>query len=119
MPSSDGLLGTILERLRVVRGSDSRGEYVCWCLFHADGKGEPPHQPNLYVSERGFFCHACREKRGVQELAADLGVKLPADVTALQETYDYHDEKGEVLFQAVRHPGKKFVFRRPSVTVRE
>lgn len=59
--NKEELLKEILGKLKVVRGQDKRGEHVAWCEFHTDGEGDSPHQPNLYVSERGFICHACGE----------------------------------------------------------
>jgi len=107
------LLGEVLARLRVVCGPDARGEYVCWCPFHADGQGKPPHQPNLQVSERGFFCHACGAKGGLRQLAERLGVTVGAGGGSPEVAYDYRDEIGNLLFQVVRYKPKAFAQRRP------
>lgn len=109
-----GLLNEVLARLRVVRGPDARGEHVCWCPFHADGQGKPPHEPNLQVSERGFFCHACGTKGGLRQLAERLGVSIPAADSSPESTYDYRDENGDLLYQVCRYPSKKFLQRRPN-----
>lgn len=111
-PRHHELLPEILQRLHVVRGPDPRGEYVCWCPFHADGQGKPPHQPNLSASIRGFICHACGAKGGLQKLAQHLGI-LAAGNGAFEATYDYQDEHGNLMYQALRKPGKQFLFRRP------
>jgi hypothetical protein len=97
--------------VKAIEKPDGGREYVCWCEFHPDGQGELPHQPNLYVSERGFICHACGEKGGLRQLANRLGIeweRIPPEAT-----YDYRDADGQLLFQAVRYPGKRFCFRRP------
>jgi hypothetical protein len=86
-------------------------EYICWCAFHPDGQGKPPHQPNLHVSERGFYCHACKAHGGLIDLARRLG--LASDGTWPEATYDYTDEEGNLLYQVVRFPGKTFRCRRP------
>ena len=110
---NDPLLQKVLAQLKEVRtsrGRDGTTEHVCWCPFHADGQGNPPHQANLYVSERGFICHACGEKGGLRQLAKRLGIeweRIPPEAT-----YDYCDADAQLLFQAVRYPGKRFCFRR-------
>jgi hypothetical protein len=109
-----GLLKEALARLRVVRGPDARGEYVCWCPFHADGQGKPPHQPNLQVSERGYFCHACGAKGGLRQLAERLGVSIGASGNTPEATYDYRDGNDDLLYQVCRYPRKQFLQRRPN-----
>lgn len=61
-------------------------------------------------------CHAgCK----AEDVAGALSLKLSdlfVDEPKRSEpdaTYDYHDERGRMLFQVVRKPGKKFVQRRP------
>ena len=115
LSSDSEILAAVLPKLRVVRGPDHRGEYLCWCPFHPDGNGKPPHQPNLHVSDRGFVCFACDEKGSLNRLAARLGVDRRGNVTAREITYDYCDESGNLLFQVVRKPGKQFPQRRPTV----
>lgn len=102
-----------MSRLRVVSGPDARGEHVCWCPFHADGQGKPPHQPNLQVSERGYFCHACGAKGGLRHLAERLGVSVGAGSNSPEATYDYRDEQGKLLYQVCRCTGKQFRQRQP------
>ena len=110
-PQSDDLLDQVIGNLTITAGPDHRGEYTAWCTFHPDGQGKPPHQPNLRVSERGFFCHACGEKGSLRRLADHLGIE-GANVEP-EATYDYTDEDGKLLYQVVRKPGKHFVQRRP------
>ncbi|MGQ0723269.1 MAG: hypothetical protein ACT4PE_17110, partial [Candidatus Eiseniibacteriota bacterium] len=104
---SAALLEAIRPHLREMRSAPD-GRLICWCPFHADGEGAPPHTPNLYVSERGFICHACGEKGSLRGLAEHLGVELPPREERLDAVYDYLDEKGALLFQVVRKPGKRF-----------
>ncbi len=106
-------LKEILSRLKVVKGPDSRGEYIAWCPFHKDGEGKPPHQPNLNVSTRGFICHACGAKGGLRKLAECLGMEVPTMQESFEAIYDYKDRDGNLLYQQIRKPGKKFRFRRP------
>jgi hypothetical protein len=111
-PENETLLGEILGHLNVTKGPDARGEYVAWCPFHEDGKGKPPHQPNLSVSVRGFYCHACGAKGGLRKLAEHLGMEVPT-MQEFEATYDYKDRDGKLLYQQTRRPGKEFRFRRP------
>lgn len=113
-PHERDLLRETLARLRVVHGPDTRGEHVCWCPFHADGQGKPPHQPNLQVSERGFFCHACGAKGGLRQLAERLGLSAGASGSNPEATYDYRDETGSLLYQVCRYPRKQFLQGRPN-----
>ncbi len=107
------LLKTVLGRLRVVSGPDARGEHVCWCPFHPDGQGKPPHQPNLQVSERGYICHACGAKGGLRQLAEQLGIEVRRSGIGIEATYSYRDEQGKLLYQVCRCTGKQFRQRQP------
>jgi len=107
------LLEQILPSLRIVKGPDERGEYLAWCPFHPDGQGKPPHQPNLCVSERGFYCHACGENGSLGNLLRKLDILVPPGECDIETAYDYCDEAGDLLFQVVRMAGKKFRLRRP------
>jgi hypothetical protein len=115
--NNHSLLSQILKRLKIERGPDDRGEHIAWCCFHADGEGKPPHQPNLYVSERGFICHACGEKGSLIKLARHLEIDIEPSDDGFEAVYDYRDEHGNLLFQVVRvtsKPIKKFFVRRPN-----
>jgi len=46
-------------------------------------------------------------------LGEELGVEKPAGRTGSRVTFDYLDEAGELLYQVVKSPGKKFWQRRP------
>jgi len=108
-----GLLGQVLPQLDIVNGPDKRGEYICWCPFHPDGQGEPPHRPNLRVSARGYVCHACRAKGSLANLAEQLNADTRSLGSGTESVYDYLDEDGDLLFQVCRLPGKRFYQRRP------
>ena len=120
--ATEGLLRQVVERLTVVEGPTAKGYYVAWCPFHADGEGKPPHKPNLHVWPNGYICHACGRKGNLRQLAAHLGVAVDSEQRSrckpsndIPATYDYLDEKGRLLFQVVRRPGKRFYQRRPGV----
>lgn len=112
------LLDRILPRLRVVSGPDRNGDHTCWCEFHPDGQGQPPHEPNLKVGPKGFICHACDAKGGLHLLAAKLGIESnptphgPSNGSAIH-WYDYVDESGELLYQVGRKQPKGFTQRHP------
>ena len=105
------LLKACLAKLNVARGPDAGGFYTAWYIFHADGLGKPPHQPNLRVSAQGYFCHACQAKGNLRSLVEQLCIRT--DGEDKEAVYDYRDDKGELLFQVVRLRGKKFRQRRP------
>jgi 5S rRNA maturation endonuclease (ribonuclease M5) len=111
-------LQQIVAQLRVVRGPDSRGEYVAWCPFHGDGRGEPPHEPNFWISERGAYCYACKWGGSLRKLAKDLGIGLsekePSDMSGkIIACFKYFDENGTLLYEVLRRYPKKFQQRRP------
>jgi hypothetical protein len=110
------LLKEVLARLRVVRGPDGRGEHVAWCLFHKDGKGKPPHDPNLHVSERGYHCHACKAKGSLRDLARHLGIDVDGKAKQPVATWDYYSpDGGHKTFQKCRFEtpeGKTYALRR-------
>jgi hypothetical protein len=110
---TEQLLEEVLNRLNVAKGPDGRGEYIVWCPFHPDGEGKPPHQANLSVSVRGFFCHACNTKGSLANLARLLDIDPGEKSAELEVAYNYRDEAGVLLYQVIRRPGKKFAQRRP------
>jgi len=103
-------LNEILEHLKGVRGLDANGWYTAFCPFHDDQR-----RPNLRFTENGFRCLACNEKGSILKLADKLGVpRTDAVENRPQTTYDYRDERGNLLFQVVRlHSPKDFRQRRP------
>lgn len=115
------LFDLILPHLKEPVGPDANGSYLCWCTFHADGEGKPPHQKNLSVHpEKGFICFACDAKGGLRKLAEHYGVKVErrsAKTSKTVCTYRYEDEDRALLYEIVRQvddQGKKnFPCRRP------
>jgi hypothetical protein len=105
------VIDQILPHLRVERRKGD--EHICWCPLHADGQGRPPHEPNLHVSERGWYCHVCKEGGSLRELAERLNIPLPPTDEQFDAVFDYTDEAGKLLFQVVRRSGKRFSQRQP------
>jgi hypothetical protein len=110
-----GAVDRVLDRLEQVKKNGS-GWLAC-CPAHDD------RTASLSVKEGDdgrvlLFCHAgC----SVEQIVGELGLGVhdlfpekrngsPAESEAI---YDYVDERGRVLFQAVRFPGKRFRQRRP------
>jgi replicative DNA helicase len=85
----------------------SNGQYVALCPAHED------RNPSLgirFVDEkRLLLCRAgCRTENIVQA----AGLRMQDLFEEKEITYDYTDEEGEILFQVVRSPGKRFRQRR-------
>lgn len=107
-------LEQVLERLdRVKRGG---GGFVARCPAHED------RNPSLSVSEGqdGRVLVRCHRGCTVEAIVAAVGLELadlfPRDTSTdrrIVETYDYVDETGTNLFQAVRFAPKAFAQRRP------
>jgi putative DNA primase/helicase len=110
----------LLRRLRCV-SPDGRSAF---CPAHeADGKS---HRPSLTISEgkEGRILLRCHRGCSTEQIAAALGCTM-ADLFPNSGnrtnngsrqpwiTYDYCDEQGQLLFQVVRKPGKKFLQRQP------
>ena len=72
------LLDAILPKLNPVKQVQRNGhlQHVCWCVFHPDGQGDPPHEPDLYVDEKGYRCMACDANGPLTDLAKHLGVEV-------------------------------------------
>jgi hypothetical protein len=109
---SPSLFDLIRSHPRIVKTAPD-GRLVAWCPFHPDGEGKPPHEPNLLVSEHGFICHACGAKGNLKMLAGALGISLEDTSVVTGTVYDYRDKNGQLRYQVVRKPGKKFLQRRP------
>lgn len=90
------------------------GEWECRCPAHED------HKPSLWIKDRaGKMVIACRagcDRRAIIEAAGltwgDLFVTT--DKPRIVAAYDYTDEGGKLLFQAVRFEPKGFRQRRPA-----
>ena len=113
------IFAQVREKLHIVKGPLDDGRYIAWCPYHSDGQGKPPHNPNFYISQWGFICHACGEKGSLQKLANYLGIISPREASVSGQdqdivvTYDCRDEDGNLLFQVVRTNDKRFWQRRP------
>jgi 5S rRNA maturation endonuclease (ribonuclease M5) len=87
------------------------GQLMGLCPFHED------RNPSLSINpETGsWYCHGCKDGGGPVQFSERLGVEPPDDGRRDEPVavYDYSDEGGELLFQVVRFPGKRFCQRRP------
>ncbi len=98
------------------------------CPFHDD------HNPSLSLNYKTgqFYCHACGAKGNIFTFyALKYNLNIKRDFSAILkgiiadfnipcsnskrivQTYDYTDEKGNLLFQVVRYEPKGFAQRRP------
>jgi len=126
-------LDNVLSKLRVVK-QESDGSYLCYCPVH-EATGD--HNPSLVVTQAddGKILVNCRSRgcdwndiiRAMGITGKDLfpdrdppppvvsnGVKPHHNGTgSIIATYDYRDEAGQLLFQAVRLEPKDFRQRRP------
>lgn len=96
-----------------------RSEEIAWCIFHYDGDGKAPHDPNLRVGERGYFCHACKAKGSLRDLAQHLGIDLDGQGREPAATWSYYAADGSgPLYQKCRFEtpqGKSYGLRRPAL----
>ncbi len=78
---------------------DAKGDEIAWCIFHKDGEGKPPHEPNLRIGSKGYYCHACKASGGLRKLARHLGIGLSKEARRLVKTWKYYSPDGsQVLF---------------------
>lgn len=111
----------VLQRLEGVREADGGWSARCPVPGHGQGRGD--RRPSLSISEDSsgqvaLHCHAgCRTEDVVAALDLCLADLFPAtarsDKFDIEATYDYRDESGRLLFQAVRLRPKDFLLRRP------
>jgi hypothetical protein len=106
----------ILNKLQKVKKLSSGG-YAALCPAHED------HNPSLSVTQKDnkilLHCHAgCATDAVISHLQIeikDLFIDNPETTTpvnpAIAATYDYKDEKGNVLYQVVRQIPKSFIQR--------
>jgi len=92
------------------------GAEIAWCTFHPDGKGKPPHQPNLHISERGYHCHACKARGSLRDLARHLGIEPYCTTKQPVATWHYYSPDGSRrLYRKCRFEssaGKTYALRR-------
>jgi putative DNA primase/helicase len=99
---------------RALPKSRKCGAYLACCPAHEDDN------PSLSITERDgkplVHCHAgCAQDVVIGALKAlnlwpEREHWVDADIEAI---YNYNDERGNLLYQVVRKPGKKFLQRRP------
>ncbi len=98
----------ILGALRGLRGGN--GQWTALCPAHDD------HHPSLSVTESGgkllLYCHAGCSYEAIKR-ALGLHDERDGDWAAIEATYDYRDETGKLLYQAVRLRPKSFRVRVP------
>jgi hypothetical protein len=118
--SSHQLLEQILEhpaiRLRLTHRQTATGDKIAWCIFHDDGNGKAPHAPDLRVGPSGYYCHACKAKGSLRELAQHLGIDLDGDAREPVATWSYYAADGSgPCYQKCRFEtpsGKSYALRR-------
>jgi len=88
---------------------NKKGELLLPCPFHDD------EHPSLrfHPQKGGWYCDPCKRGGGAKELAEAMGYERP-ERQEPQAVYNYTDEKGHLLYQVCRFPGKQFRQRRPS-----
>lgn len=96
----------------------SGSSWMARCPVHGDGGGDS--DPSLAIREKDgkilVHCHAgCSQRDVIAALRArglwESGKREPP--MRIVATYDYCDERGELLYQIVRVEPKKFLHRRP------
>ena len=88
----------------------AKGEGMTRCPSHEDKTA------SLSVNRHSglWYCHAGCGGGTAKEFAQRLRVEPPArHAHAPEAVYTYTDEKGKLLFQVIRFPGKQFRQRRP------
>lgn len=122
------LAALFAEELPGFRPDRKAGEAWALCPYHLDRN---PDNLHLKLDDGVYYCHVCKQggdvfklmgkvwgtdfKETLQRLAARAGIdtapkKKPRRIVA---SYDYTDEAGKLLFQAVRFEPKGFSQRRP------
>ena len=105
-----------------------KNEYAVLCPFHNDTK--PSLNFNNQTGE--YYCHGCEEggdfinfyakfkglnaKRDFKKILANIASEfgIAPEKPQIVATYDYCDEKGELLYQVCRLEPKNFRIRKPS-----
>jgi putative DNA primase/helicase len=109
----DGAQVAAIERALAARQARREGRELRFlCPAHEDRR--PSARWNR--DKQTWFCDACQAGGGWRDLAARLGLELPAAGELLAEVeavYDYRDGDGRLLYQVLRKRGKDFPCRRP------
>ncbi len=102
------LLREVLARLHGVRGSSN--QWTAKCPAH------PDHHNSLSISlgDKGKLLLHCHAGCEYERIAAELGIIADSnDPRQIVATYSYRDERGTLLFEAVRYKPKAFSVRQP------
>lgn len=112
---NDYWLPRILPHLKVTKGPDAKGDHRCWCVFHPDGQGTPPHNPNMTVGPKGWYCPVCDKGGPLREVAEKLGLATEAQSRGREvAVYNYFNTEGTLIYQSVRLESPKgFYLRHP------
>ena len=85
------------------------GDYMCKCVFHNHNH---PDEYKMNVGLNGWWCNSAGEGDGLLHLAKHLKIELPMysgnHTYNAEKAFDYTDEDGNLLFQVVRLPRKRF-----------
>lgn len=117
-------VGNVISKLEGVHGGN--GSWTAKCPSHDD------HRNSLSISEGsdGKILLKCHANHGctAESIAAAMGLEMKdlfpvpdngqpkKQKKEIVATYDYHDESGQMLYQAVRYRPKDFRQRRPDGT---
>ena len=112
--SPDGAQLAAIERVLAARQGRREGRELRFlCPAHEDRR--PSARWNR--DKQTWFCDACQAGGGWRDLAARLGLELPAAggelLAEVEAVYDYRDGDGRLLYQVLRKRGKDFPCRRP------
>lgn len=107
-------ISDLLARLHGVRKT-GQDRWLALCPAHDD------HNPSLSISVAdGKILLKCFAGCSVERICARLGIEV-ADLFLDRKTlekpeaiYEYYDEQGNLLYQVLRFPGKRFIQRRPT-----
>jgi putative DNA primase/helicase len=108
-----GFVLRLQECLLARRGRREGREIRFCCPAHEDSRPSARWNPG----KKTWFCDACQAGGGWRDLAARLGLEVPAGAAAgggrIVAAYPYRDSSGRVLFEVVRREPKGFAARRP------
>ncbi|HEV3075175.1 MAG TPA: CHC2 zinc finger domain-containing protein, partial [Thermoanaerobaculia bacterium] len=111
----DGAQLAVIERALAARQARREGRELRFlCPAHEDRR--PSARWNR--DKQTWFCDVCQAGGGWRDLAARLGLELPAAaggelLAEVEAVYDYRDGDGRLLYQVLRKRGKAFACRRP------
>jgi 5S rRNA maturation endonuclease (ribonuclease M5) len=114
VPDVRGVLSLTAAKIaHALHGRKSGAGYMACCPAHDD------REPSLSLRDADGLvlahCHAGCAQDAVITALKDLGLwpEQEQRQAAIEAVYDYTNEAGELLYQIVRKPGKKFLQRYP------